>query len=253
MKLGFIRGVTVAAVLALAATSAVSIPVSAQSVSAQVRVIHASPDAPAVDIYVDATRALAGVPYKAVSSYLNVPAGDRRVQVRPAGADPSSAAVIDAIVTPQGGRSYTVMATGALANIAPVVIADDLTAPAPGKGKVRVIHASPDAPAVDIAVKNGPVLVSNLSFRSATPYLQLDPGTYDLEIRPAGTTTVAVPLPGVHVEAGKVVSAIAVGFLGGRTPSFEVMLVSDASFSNTANVTPTELTRRIYEFLYGAR
>lgn len=252
MKLSIKSGLTIAVGLAMAASALTPISANAQTPTAQVRVIHASPDAPAVDIYVDGARALANVPFKAVSSYLNVPAGDRRVEVRAAGSAATSAAVIDATITPQAGRAYTVMATGALSHIAPLVIMDNLSAPAIGKGKIRVIHASPDAPAVDIALRGGAVVVPNLSFRDASPYLELDAGVYDLEIRPAGTTTVAVSLPGIRVEAGKVASAIAVGFLSG-TPRFEVLLETDATYTQVPSVSVDELTRRLFAYASGTR
>ena len=61
------------------------------------------------------------------------------------------------------GNDYTVAAIGLVAEIEPLVLVDDNTAPASGKAHVSVVHASPDAPAVDIAVKGGAVLVPNLS------------------------------------------------------------------------------------------
>mgnify|MGYP000285877340 CR=1 FL=1 len=50
--------------------------------------------------------------------------------------------------------------------------------------QVRVVHNSPDAPAVDVAVAGGPVLFSNVAFPDATGFAEVDAGTYDLE---AGT------------------------------------------------------------------
>jgi hypothetical protein len=57
---------------------------------------------------------------------------------------------------------------------------------------VRFIHLSPDAPAVDIAVKGGPILFKDIAFEKASTYLAVKPGAYDLEVRPTGTTTVAL-------------------------------------------------------------
>jgi uncharacterized protein DUF4397 len=49
-------------------------------------VAHFSPDAPAVDVYVDDDRVLSGVAYPTVSRYLELPAGAYTFAVRPAGA-----------------------------------------------------------------------------------------------------------------------------------------------------------------------
>jgi hypothetical protein len=58
----------------------------------------------------------------------------------------------------------------------------------PGKAGIRVIHLSPDAPAVDIWVNDSIEAVSDLSFPDGTGYLELDEGTYDFDVAPAGTS-----------------------------------------------------------------
>src|SRR5690242_6965489 len=47
----------------------------AQSATAKVRVVHASPDAPAVDVWVDGSKVLSGVTFFTASDYLDLPAG----------------------------------------------------------------------------------------------------------------------------------------------------------------------------------
>jgi uncharacterized integral membrane protein len=200
--------IVVGALLALLAAPAAF----AQSGTAKVRVVHASPDAPAVDVIVNGQKALTNVPFFTASDYLDLPAGSYDIQVVPTGA--TEPVVIDAKgVTVEANKAYTIAATGLLADIKATVYADNLTPPAAGKAHVRVIHASPDAPAVDIRVKGGPALISNLAFPNASDYLPVDVGTYDLEVTPAGSTTVALPINGVALEAGKIYDVFAVGQL----------------------------------------
>lgn len=54
-------------------------------------------------------------------------------------------------------------------------------------GKIRLLHAIPDAPSVDIYA-NGKLIYSNLSFGKVTDYISIAPGTYNLSIFKAGTT-----------------------------------------------------------------
>jgi hypothetical protein len=201
---------------------------SAQSMSsdAHVRVLHASPDAPAVDVYVNGAKAFSNLAFKDISQWAALPAGSYDVKVTAAG---KTDAVIAAKLPLEGGKYYTVAAVGKLANIAPKVIEDNLTA-APGKASLRVVHASPDAPAVDVAAKGGAVLVPNLTFPNASDYLSVDPMTVDVEVRPAGTQTVALAVPGLTLEAGKVYTVYAIGLLSG-TPALGVLPVVDASIS----------------------
>jgi LPXTG-motif cell wall-anchored protein len=184
----------------------------AQAGTAKVRVVHASPDAPAVDVIVNGNKALTNVPFFAASAYLDLPAGSYDIQVVPAGA--TSPVVIDAKgVRIEAGKAYTIAATGKLAEIKPTILIDNLSAPAAGKAHVRVIHFSPDAPAVDIKVAGGPTLISNLAFPQASNYLPVDAGSYDLQVTPAGGTAVVLDLKGVLLEAGKIYDVFAVGEL----------------------------------------
>eukprot|EP00028_Trichosphaerium_sp_Am-I-7-wt_P005159 CAMPEP_0168538518 /NCGR_PEP_ID=MMETSP0405-20121227/21168_1 /TAXON_ID=498012 /ORGANISM="Trichosphaerium sp, Strain Am-I-7 wt" /LENGTH=254 /DNA_ID=CAMNT_0008567681 /DNA_START=8 /DNA_END=773 /DNA_ORIENTATION=+ len=111
----------------------------------------------------------------------------------------------------------TVAAAGKLANIGPVVFMDDTRRPNNGFVAIRFVHLSPDAPAVDIAVKGGPVLFKNIAFKGASTYAQVKPGKYDLEVRVAGTTTVALDVPGVELGPDRIYSVFAEGLLATKS------------------------------------
>lgn len=184
-----------------------------QEGDACVNVIHASPDAPAVDVYVDGAEALSDLEFGATSGWVALPAGEHQIQVTAADAAPDTA-VIDAEVTLEEGAAYELAATGLLAEIEPRVNQVDLSMLGTDDepmARVRVVHASPDAPAVDVAATGGDVLIENLAFPDASDYLSVPAGTYDLEVRPTGTTDVALDLPGVALEAGTVYSIYAIG------------------------------------------
>jgi hypothetical protein len=235
--------------LVVAGTMLLSIagPASAAD-SAMVRVLHASPDAPAVDVFLDDTKvsALTNVPFGVISGYLEIPAGAHNVKVYATGT--TTGPVIDANVTVDAGKMYTIAATGAVAAITAQVIAD---APSPSctTAQVRVIHFSADAPAVDIATTGSApadAVVKNLAYPTASGYLDLPGGSYDLEVRLAGTSTVALPLPGVAIADCNSYSVFAVGSaaspaVGGKALQVVVALDGTAS-SATPPPTDTALS-----------
>ena len=180
--------------------------------SARVMAVHASPDAPAVDLLVDGIIAGAGLTYPNNTGYLNVAAGTRNLKINVSG---TTTTVINATLPLAAGANYSVFACDAVANIAPLVLTDDLSKPAAGKSHVRFVHLSPDAPAVDVAVQGGPVLFANQTFKGYTAFTPVGAGTYDLEVRLAGTNTVVLPLPGIALEPGKIYTVFARGFVGG--------------------------------------
>jgi hypothetical protein len=52
---------------------------------------------------------------------------------------------------------------------------------------IRLFHASPGAPAVDIYA-NGNLIVKNLSYKELSPYLPTSSGSYNVRVYPSGQT-----------------------------------------------------------------
>lgn len=211
-------GILAASLLAVSAVGvAAQSPSAAPMGDAWVRVLHASPDAPAVDVYANGGEVLSDVPFGVISDYLQVPAGSYQIQVFAAGADPAAdTAVIDATLDFAAGTKTTVAATDKLANITPQVIAD-APAPVADMAQVRVVHLSADAPAVDVAPDGAEPIVSNLAYPAATDYLTVPGGEYDLEVRPTGSMDVALQLDPVALENGTSYSVFAIGSLADGT------------------------------------
>jgi hypothetical protein len=198
----------------------------AQTGMARVRVVHASPDAPAVDVLVNDGVAFSNAPFQGITDYAALDAGTYNVKVVPTGAtDP---VVIEADLALEANKDYTVVAVGLLENIEPLVLVDNNSAPAAGNAHVRFVHASPDAPAVDIAVAGGPVLFGNVAFKEVGDYLPVDAATYDLEVRLAGTDTIALSIPGLALAEKTVYTIFAMGLAGGE-PALMAVPSADAA------------------------
>lgn len=210
-----------------------ALPAAAQNNNAMVRVIHASPDAPAVDVFVDGKAALTNVAFKAISDYLEVPAGEHKIAVAPAGQG-EAAAVINANPTVEAGKAYTIAAVGKLADIKAQIYSDNLAAPAAGKAHVRVIHASPDAPAVSVKVAGGPTLIDSLAFPNASDYLPVDAGSYNLQVTPAGANDVVLDLANTSLKAGTIYDVVALGELASISAEVDTY-VPQASTTGTGS------------------
>lgn len=182
---------------------------------ARIRVVHASPDAPPVNICVNGAPAVQGLAFTEFTAYIPVPAGPLPVQVEAAGGETPCAGpfVYEETLMIAARTDYTVAAVGKLADetFGPVITVDNNAPPAAKTAHVRVAHLSPDAPPVDIAVTNGPVLISGLAFPNTSAEVPVPAGFYDLEVRVAGTGTVVFALPGVALQDGVVYTAFAMG------------------------------------------
>lgn len=179
----------------------------------KVMVVHASPDAPGVDLLLDGAKVnTAPLEFPNSTGYLQVDAGDRNVKVNVAG---TSTTVIDVTLNYAADQSYTVFAVDKVADISAIRLEDDLAAPAPGNAHVRFVHLSPDAPAVDITLTDGTVVFGNKAFKEFTSFTPLPAGSYDLQVRLAGGSTVVLDLPGITLQDGKIYTIFAKGFAGG--------------------------------------
>lgn len=187
------RRTTIRAIAAAGGLGTVSGPVLASGrdsseapsddMGAAVSVAHFSPDAPNVDVYVDDERVLADVAYGTVSEYLELQPGTYTVTITAAG-DPGTVAFEGPVELDRA--FYTIAAIGELGaqTFEPLVLVDVEEAPA-GASLVRLVHASPDAPAVDVFADDAP-LFQNASFGENTEYVEVQPGTYTLDVFPAG-------------------------------------------------------------------
>lgn len=176
------------------------------------KVIHASPDAPGVDILVDNTVAGTNLTYLQNTPYLTLPSGTRNIKVNVTG---TSTTVIEGNLNFVKDKAYSIFAVNSVASIEPLVLEDNLATPAAGKVHVRFIHLSPDAPAVDITLADGTVVFGNISFKEFTAFTPLDAATYNLQVRLAGTSTVVLDLGNVTLPAGKILTVYARGFVLG--------------------------------------
>ena len=189
---------------------------SPQASTAKVKVVHTSPDAPKVDILLD-NAFVDTLSFPRNTTYLDVPAGSRNVKVRATG---TSLVPINADLTFDANKNYSVFAIDVLSNISAIVTTDDLTAPAAGKAHVRFIHLSPDAPAVNIIANGSVTLFSNRSFNKTITsaeqaFTPVDAGTYNLQVRTVNGNALALDLPGITLTAGKIYTVFAKGLLSG--------------------------------------
>jgi hypothetical protein len=228
------------AALALGAGPSLA-PGAAAQATTRVRVVHLSPDGPAVDVLVDGQRAVSGLAFKAATDYAAVPSGQRNVKVTPAGQNQT--AVIDANLNVPAGQDLSVVAVGRVAQIEALPLQDDNRAPAAGKAKVRFVHASPDAPAVDVAVAGGPVLFPNVPFKGVAGYDEVDAGTYNLEVRAAGTQNVALAVPNVTLQPGQIVTIFGAGLAGDGSLSAVPVAYNAAGAGGTGGPGPASLPR----------
>lgn len=195
-----------------------------ESAMGYVRIIHTVPDAPNVDIYANDKLIVNNLGYGDYTDYLSIPEGTYKISLYVAGTKDS--AVLSNMLTVNKNTLLTVAAAGTLSDIGLLAIADANQSRKSGKAMIRFLHLSPNAPAVDITLPNGTVIFSNVSFKQITPYIDVAPMNYTLQVRVAGTSNVVLTVPNVNLDADKYYTVYAIGFAG-KEPELEALLLVD--------------------------
>jgi len=185
---------TAIGVVALAAGTATSAQGTEEpAAEGWARLAHLSPDTPEVDVSLtglagESVLELQDVGYGDVSNYARLPAGTYTAAMRPAGAPAESEPVITAAVEIEDGVAITVAAVGMNAELSGRILVDDLTPPAAGNARARLISAAVSSPSVDVSTDTGVVLADAAEFGTATDYSEVPGGRWALAISSAEST-----------------------------------------------------------------
>jgi hypothetical protein len=149
---------------------------------ATLRVIHASPGAPEVDVLVDGQTLLQGVAYGTASDYATITPEEHRLQVIPTG-QTADAAVVDETIDAAPGQAYLLAVFGLLNDIGGDIYEVDLSEIEPGNARVRLINFSPDPGEIDLLETGGDEWFGNVELGGASDYRDIAPGTYSADVR----------------------------------------------------------------------
>ena len=167
--------------------------------AAQLRITHASADAPAVNVYVDGKVLLEAVDFAQTSGLITIPGNSTlSVEVRGILPDQSEETVIGPVdLTFASGERTDVLAINNWANIEPKILNPVEIEAVVTDVRVTVLHAAPEVGTVDVYVtapgddlaNNTPVAA--LSFGEAAGPVAISADTqYQVRITPTGTVDV---------------------------------------------------------------
>lgn len=159
------------------------------------RIIHASKDAPPVNVRVDNKNVITNLDYTESSGYLKVNSGFKSVAVEaiiPGGN-------VDVITVPslqlERDKRYNILAINETATIKPLVVAESAATPSATEVAVAVVHAATAAGSVDVYVTapgadlNAVGANFNFNYEGVVDAGALPAGTYQIRITGAGSKT----------------------------------------------------------------
>lgn len=182
--------------------------VKIESGTSLLRVFNAAPQAPAVDVYINEKLVFSNLQFTQFSSYVKLKEGEYRIDIFQTGT--MLQPIISGSLDLDEGQMLTIAAIGNLDDLSLLVINDNADKKAsPKVSSFRVVHLSPNTPAVDILVNNK-ILVENLAFKQNTSYVDIAPGSYNIEAV-LSSNKESVLVFGVMLKANRIYTIYIVG------------------------------------------
>ncbi|WP_223249848.1 DUF4397 domain-containing protein [Bacillus sp. NMCC46] len=196
-------------------------PQSSLSSKAFIRLFHAAPDLSELAVYVNRNEVLKKMPYSHLTAYMEWDEGIYEIEVFKLA---TKERVLHSCMMIKRSEIYTLCITGAHAGFAllterqdPVIQHEDLSA-------LTFVHLSPDLPSIDIYERDQGVLSKELHYVNGTHIHHFSPNKYHFELKAAGTQSILLDIPKVHLQANRAYLILLHGFANGE-PELMVKVV----------------------------
>lgn len=196
------------------------------------RVYNASPDSPAVDIFLRGGVVTEGLAYGFGRLHAVVQPGAGVIEVRN---NTTSDVLLDYSASLAAGTPYTFVITGPIASPQAVFLTDDSTAAPSGSFKVRTVNLATQAPPMDLYITSTADITtatpaaSAIAFTQASGYVAAPIGSQRLQLTQTGTKTVLRDVGTFDFTSGQSVTLFVIGAAGagGGGAPYSSQLVAD--------------------------
>ena len=177
-----------------------------------VAIINASPTLATYNTYIDGTKIIAGaLPFGGAIPYVQVTAGSHTLKFT-AETDPTT--LLSKTITVEGNNAYSFFMINRNEDMDGLLISDNSTSSSTEKAFIRFVNLSPDAPALDFLLSNATQnLVTNKSYKEASGFAEIDPGTYSFDVKNDAGGVVMNTLGNSVLEAGKYYTFMSIGLV----------------------------------------
>ncbi len=194
------------------------------SMKSYIRLLHASPDAPAVDVYANNKPIAKNLSFKQFTEYLPVPPGQYNIKVFPAGE--TNKYILEKKLDIPPRSIFTIAAINMLKNLNLLPISETYGSLKPNLSLIRFAHLSPDTMNLDLTLPDGRKLFKDVEYGEVTGYLPVSPRNYTIQLRDTSTNKLVLNVPGAILKPNNFYTFYAVGLSNG-TPPLQVLIPLD--------------------------
>lgn len=128
--------------------------------------------------------------------------------------------LLDTTVTFEPDMAYSFFISEGDEGFVPVIVEDELKTPAEGKALVRLVHLSPDAPAVNLQIEGEEnELFTDQEYRKVTDFKEIEAGRLGLVLSSATGSEDLVTAENVHINEGRIYTLVLRGYVDAASGS----------------------------------
>ncbi|MGL5345765.1 MAG: DUF4397 domain-containing protein [Peptostreptococcaceae bacterium] len=173
-----------------------------------VRVFHAVPNGPDIDIYMDDTIIFSNLKYSNFTEYVYSINSNHQVDIYISGTKENP--IASATVNFSESELITLAVIGNLKDVSLLVITDYVSKePSSEYSTARIIHLSESTPGVDVYI-DGDILFTDIEYKQGTRYLDFNIGKYHIKIVEHDSERVILPLK-INLKANRIYTIYIVG------------------------------------------
>lgn len=179
---------------------------------AYVSLYHVSPDGPDLDILVDNSRVnYYPFEYTNYTGYLRFYTGERELKFTPYNA---SNTLFETSLSLDKDSLYSVFVTGIAGERETIVVHDQFEENDTDNALIRIVHASPDAPAIDLSLSGeDDNLFEDIAYRDVSGFMEVEDGVTSFEILNAENGEVVTSVTDVNFRPDRVYTLIVRGYV----------------------------------------
>lgn len=199
------------------------IRVNTPDVNSSIRILHAIPNAPNVDVYANGNLIVSNLSFSSISKYLELAPGTYELQLYRSGFYDTPLATSSVQLAPS--VNYTVSAV-TLNGIFLFKLRDAAIAVSPDSTYIRFMNLSKTAPLLNLNLPNGTQLFNSVEYLETTGYYTTSPGIYNFVVEISGGTVVNKNIKNLTLEGGKLYTIYVLGVFNGK-PQLGSLFVED--------------------------
>ncbi|ACU04655.1 MULTISPECIES: DUF4397 domain-containing protein [Pedobacter] len=212
LKFAKLTAFSIAAASTLLLNSCSKDPDPVQDVSF-LAITNASPTLASYNVYIGANQAnrSGALGFGSNVAYAQCAVGSNSVKFTTTS---NTESVITKAVNVEANTANSLFLIGKAGQLDYLVLKDQLGSVSSDKTFIRFINLSPDAPALDLAVKDGNTLIADKAYKASSSFTEFEAKTYVLVVKDKATgTTLKRELASTEFKAGRSYTIIAAGLV----------------------------------------